>query len=214
MWLRMVEEFGEKDAAEFTIFTRGGVINRSCIVYHGGLTGDAGHNHGVPRRRLAKLAIEEQVAGLRLAEVAANEVSIALDQCFGVGKLGEGAVGCIGGLKAAGANAEEPSAQRSFRIPPGANFAGQRRDFDAGRKEPGVVVVLEGFAIGIAQEAGAVVDFRRDIGAGTDGLEVGDGGEPLAKGGLVCRVGEAEEVGVPSLKRSVQGRRAQDDSVL
>ena len=56
-------------------------------------------------------------------------------------------------------------------------------------------MALEGLAVGVAKQAGAVVDFRGNIGVGTDGLKVGDGGEPLAECGLVGSVGQAEKVG-------------------
>jgi hypothetical protein len=67
----------------------------------------------VPRRRLAELAVEEQVAGLGLADIAADEVGIALDQRFGVGKLREGAVGQSAARKLPG-DAEERRAERRF----------------------------------------------------------------------------------------------------
>jgi len=76
----------------------------------------------VPRRRLAELAVEEQVAGLGLAHVAADEVGVALDQRFGVGKLGEGAVTGVGRLKAAGTDAKQARAEGRLRVAPGAQL--------------------------------------------------------------------------------------------
>ncbi len=65
-------------------------------------------------------------------------------------------------------------------------------------------MALEGFAIGVAQEAGAVGDLGRNFGPGTNGLVVGDEREPAAEGGLIGGIGEAEKMGVPSWKLSVQ----------
>ena len=52
-----------------------------------------GHNHRVPGRTLAELAIKKKVARLGLMHVAADQVRIKLDQRFGVGKLRKGSVG-------------------------------------------------------------------------------------------------------------------------
>ena len=55
------------------------------------------------------MAIEEQVSGLSLAHVAADQVGIALDQRFCVGKLREGAVGGVCGPKLPGRTRNSPA---------------------------------------------------------------------------------------------------------
>ena len=60
--------------------------------------------------------------------------------------------------------------------------------------EPAFIVPLEGLAIGVAKQAGAVGDLRGDFGCGTDGLVLGDEREPAAEGGLVCRIGQTEKI--------------------
>ena len=62
-------KFGEQHAAQFA----GLAVVGAGVVNHLGLGAGAGDDHGVPRRRLAELAIEEQVAGQRRAHVAADE---------------------------------------------------------------------------------------------------------------------------------------------
>jgi len=121
--LGMVEQLRESHAAQFARFSvvYAGIVDHRCL-----RTG-AGHDHRVPRGRLAELAVEEQVAGLGHAHIAADKVGIPLDQSFSVGKLGKGAVGCVSGFKAAGLDPEERGAQRSIGVAPGANLPRQRR---------------------------------------------------------------------------------------
>jgi hypothetical protein len=98
----MVEEFGERDAAQLA---RPAVIRASVINHFDGVV-RVDDDHGVPRRRLAELAIEEQVAREGRTNVAAHEKSVALDKGFRIGKLREGSVGNISGLKRAGTHTE------------------------------------------------------------------------------------------------------------
>ena len=72
---------------------------------------------------------------------------------------------------------------------PGANFAGKRGDFDAGGEEPGIIMALESFAVGVAKKGCAVSDFGGDFGFGANGLVVGDECEPLAEGDAIGGVG-------------------------
>ena len=148
----------------------------------------------MPRGRLAELAVEEQVAGLGHAHIAADKVGIPLDQSFSVGKLGKGAVGCVSGFKAAGLDPEERGAQRSIGVAPGANLPRQRRNLDARGQEPGIVVALQRLAIGKAQQAGAIGDLRREFSFWSNGLVASDEREPLPEGSLIGRIGEAQEI--------------------
>src|SRR5277367_5459473 len=147
----------------------------------------------MPRRRLAELAIEEQVARKRSARIAANKICVSLDQCFGIGKLSKCTVGDIVWLEGAGPNPKECCAEWRVRVAPSANLARRCRNFDFCGLEPAFIVALEGLAIGIAKEAGAVGDLRRDFGRRTDGLKLGDERKPAAEGGLVCWIGQAEK---------------------
>jgi len=183
--LGMVEQLGESYAAQFAWLT----VIGAGIVDNRGLRAGTGDDHGVPGGGLAELAVEEQVSGLGLVDVAGEEVCVALGQGFGVGKLGEGAVCGIGRLEAAGTDAEEGCAERRDWVMPGVDLAGKSGDLDAGGEEPGIVVPFKGFAVGVAQEAGAVGDFGWNFRFGTNGLVVGDEREPLAEGGLIGWVG-------------------------
>ena len=191
MGLRVVEQFRNEDSAQFArlIVVGAGVVDDACL----GPSFD--ENHRMPGGALTKLAVEKEIAGQGFVDIAGDEVGVALDQGFGVGELGECAVGDVGCGEGTGADAEEGRAERGFGIMPGADFAGESDDVDAGLLEPGVVVAFEGFAVAVAEEAGAVGDFGRDFGFGSDGLVVGDDGKPAAEGCAVRWVGEAEEVG-------------------
>ena len=82
-----------------------------------------------------------------------------------------------------------------MRIAPCANLARRGRNLNSAGLEPAFIVALESLAIGIAQQTGAVADFGRDFGRGTNGLVLRDEREPAAKGGLVGRIGQAQKVG-------------------
>ena len=168
------------------VFSR--VVDDRC------LTASVRDDHGVPRGRLAELPVEEQVSRLGLARIAGYEVGIPLDQRFGVGKLRKRSIGRVGGFEVAGSNAKQTSAQRRLRIAPCTNLAGKRGNFSSGLHKPRVVVALEGFTIGVAQQAGAICDFGGDFRLRPHGLEVRDLGEPLPERGLVGRVGQAEKI--------------------
>ena len=149
----------------------------------------------MPRRRLAKLTIEEQVAGLRRAHIAADEVRVPLDQRFGIGELGERTVGQIIRLKNAGPHTEERRAKRRAGVAPLANLARRGRNTNSAGLEPAFIVAFERLAIGVAKQAGTVADLGRDFGRGADRLVLRDEREPAAEGGLIGRVGQAEKVG-------------------
>src|ERR1700679_1181868 len=127
------------------------------------LRADGGNDHRMPGRRLAKLPVEEQIARLCGAYVAADEEGIALDKCFGVSELSEAAVGEVSGVKAAGLDAEELRTERRIRIMPYTDFAGECVNFNACREEPGIVMPLEGFAVRVAQQAGAIGNLGWDL---------------------------------------------------
>jgi hypothetical protein len=99
----MVEQLGQQHTAQFA----GRSVVGAGVINHSRLGTGLDQNHRVPGRGLAELAEEEQVAGLGLAHVAADQVCVALDQGSGVGKLGKGAVSCVGGLKTARPHPEE-----------------------------------------------------------------------------------------------------------
>ena len=98
----MVKKLREENAANFTGLAgvpadRSSSVGRLTVIGPGvvdDFSGGAGsnHDHRMPWRRLAKLAIEEQVAGLRRVHIAADKIRVPLDQRACVGKLGEGTV--------------------------------------------------------------------------------------------------------------------------
>src|ERR1700722_3201172 len=148
------------------------------------------YDHRMPRRRLTELSIEEQIAGERRARIAADKICVPLDQCFGVGELSECAVGNVTRLESAVPHAKERRAERRVRIAPGANLARQCRNFDLASLEPAFIVALEGLAIGVAKQAGAIGDLRRDLGWETDSLVLGDERKPASECSLVCVIGQ------------------------
>ena len=109
--LRMVEQFGQRHAAQFAGFA----VVRSRVVDHRGLGARLRHNHRVPRRRLPELPVEEQIARQRLPHIAAHKVCIALHQRLGVRKLRKRAVAHVRRLKRPRPHAEERRAQRRVR---------------------------------------------------------------------------------------------------
>ena len=61
--------------------------------------------------------------------------------------------------------------------------------------EPAFVVHVERFAIGKAEQGGAVVDLRGKLGGWLVGLVLSDGGKPGAKGLAVLGCVETEKIG-------------------
>ncbi len=155
----MVKKLGEEHAAKLA---RPAVIGPGVVDNFSGRAG-ADDDHRMPRRRLAELAIEEQVAGERGAHIAADKVRVSLDQRFGVGELGKCAVGNVARLECAGPHAKERRAERGVRIVPGANLARRGRDLDFRGLEPAFIVALESLAIGVAKQAGAIGDLRQGL---------------------------------------------------
>jgi hypothetical protein len=116
-------------------------------------------------------------------------------QSFGVGKFGEGAIIDICGKEWAGADAKNFGAERSCGIAIFFDGGQGGRRLDATFNLPGIVASTKCVAIGIAQERGAIVDFLREILIGTKRLEFGDEDEAAAKGVLIGRGIETEEIG-------------------
>src|SRR5436309_7627079 len=54
-------------------------------------------------------------------------------------------------------------------------------------RQPRCRMRLQGATIGIAQQGGAVIDLRRQVLGGTQGLVFSDGGKPLPEGLTVSR---------------------------
>ena len=167
---------------------------RSGVVDNFGCGAATRHNHRVPRRRLAELPVEKQVAWLGRAHIPAYEVGVALNQRFGVGELCKCAAGQIFRRKCARRHAEQRRTQRRVRVAPRANFSRRRRNLNAAGLKPDVVVPLEGFSIRITQQARAIGNLRGRLRLRPRRLVLGNQREPAAKRRLVGRIGQAHKV--------------------
>jgi len=134
-------------------------------------------DHRMEGHALPNLFEEEDVAGGGVFEAAADEGGVPLEEGAGVGKL----AGLIGaGAKEGGAGIWE------------ALDGGQSRQCGQGDGfEPRGVVLAEAFAVGEAEEGGAVDDVLGALVVAQVVLRFGEEGEPEAEGLLVSRMGEA-----------------------
>ncbi len=120
---------------------------------------------------------------------------IETPQRLHVGKLEEGPVADIGGTKRPRTRAEERSLQRGERILILGYGIEGGNNWDPCAISPSTIVIMQRLTIGIADESGTIVDFRRPRGSSLEVLHLSQVGEPAAKGLLVLIVFEPEEIG-------------------
>jgi hypothetical protein len=145
-------------------------------------------------RVLLQLTKKQQIAGKSDVDAAAYRVGVEGEEGVRVGELGKSAA--FGRRVRAGCDAEEIQAERRFWVV----VLGDR---DERRKsvgcrlggEPAVVMLDQRFAVGEAEQSGAVIDFGRKLVVGQRGFLFGEGDEPGAEGGAIFGGVEAEGVG-------------------
>src|SRR5215204_1899098 len=142
----------------------------------------AEEEHDVVRVLLnPRLVEEEEVAGLGLSRVAADEVAVELLERARVGELGEGAVREVRFLERAGDGAEEFLADGAALQRVGAHVGRHGVVSFAHPQQPRAVVLAQSLAPTEAHQPGAVALPLVPLPAGVVELRLGDGGEPLAE---------------------------------
>ena len=127
-------------------------------------------------------------------------MGIEAAQGLGVGELGKCAAGKIAWGERSGTDAEQPGAEGRVGIAILARRIEGRDHGHASGFGPSRIVRAESFAVGVADERGAIVDFGGTGAGSLKVLRLGEEGEPAAKGHAVAVVVQAEEVGGAVLK--------------
>lgn len=154
----------------------------------------ADEDHGVIRRILLELAVEENIAGTGRGNVSRKKKRIELFQGLGVGEFREGSVLQIFRQVGSWPNAKERCAERGVRVT--IFFEGWKSGGGLNLRfaEPACIVRTEGVPVSIAEKRGTVVDFPRDFVWRPERLKFGNQHKPAAECILIGGRVEPKEV--------------------
>src|ERR1039457_7194035 len=194
--LRKAQQLFHGQPADFARIGTGGagmVENVApAVVLNGTL---AKVDHTVIRLRAGVLAKEQQVARHGGGEYAADQMRVQVVERPHVGELSEGGGVQVRRLERPFAHAKQRGAQGRKRILILGDGIERRRGRSLRGGGPGGVVGVQRFAIGVADQAGAILDLGRAGRGRLEVLRLGEPGEPAAEGMAVAFVVEAQEVG-------------------
>ena len=108
---------------------------------------------------MGALPIHQDITGLGLFHVFANEMCVEADKRFGVSEVGEGSVGLIGRRVGSGADPEKVGVERGEGVIVLGNLWNGGEFRQAGGGDPGVIVDGEGLAVAVSDEGGAIGDL-------------------------------------------------------